>query len=229
VERGEAAGALLAERHRHEVEAEPLGTTLNLAERPRAGQWTLRAALVRFAQPEPVRAGAVLDLVRRCEWALQPLIRPLEVHIVDADRDLSLGRVRRERSDAGAGWTIEPGGERYPDARLVDLARLVVDADDEAGIIVSSYRSRLELDLPEVEALPLLEPLVVLDRMGDALARWALEAPAAPPVALVDEACRQAHHQLEELGATGPTAEHRPDGPPSRPIRRRRAGRGGAS
>lgn len=41
------------------------------AEVPRDGDWTLRSALVRFAQPEPVRAGAVLELVRRTDGALK--------------------------------------------------------------------------------------------------------------------------------------------------------------
>ena len=37
----------------------------------RDGDWTLRSALVRFAQPEPVRAGVVLELVRRTDGALK--------------------------------------------------------------------------------------------------------------------------------------------------------------
>lgn len=45
---------------------------LGYAERPRVGQWSLRSALVRYAQPEPARAGAVLELVRRTDAALEP-------------------------------------------------------------------------------------------------------------------------------------------------------------
>lgn len=40
-----------------------------MAERSRAGDWSLRAALTRFAQPEPVRVAALLDLVRRMDAA----------------------------------------------------------------------------------------------------------------------------------------------------------------
>ena len=44
---------------------------LGIGDVPRRDDWTLRAALVRFAQPEPVRAGAVLELVRRTDGALR--------------------------------------------------------------------------------------------------------------------------------------------------------------
>jgi len=44
---------------------------LGFADAPRDQDWTLRSALVRFAQPEPTRAGAVLELVRRTDGALK--------------------------------------------------------------------------------------------------------------------------------------------------------------
>jgi len=43
---------------------------VDLAERPRHGGWSLRAGLCRYAQPQPVRAGAVHSLARRLEAAL---------------------------------------------------------------------------------------------------------------------------------------------------------------
>ena len=55
--------------------SEPSDATPSLidyAERGRTGDWTLRSALVRYAQPEPARAGAVLELVRRTDAALKP-------------------------------------------------------------------------------------------------------------------------------------------------------------
>ena len=45
---------------------------IDYAEAERAGGWSLRSALVRYAQPEPVRAGAVLELIRRLDAALAP-------------------------------------------------------------------------------------------------------------------------------------------------------------
>jgi hypothetical protein len=47
-----------------------LGALVELSERPRTHNWSLRAALCRYAQPEPVRVSRLLDLVRRIEFAL---------------------------------------------------------------------------------------------------------------------------------------------------------------
>ncbi|MFP5320565.1 MAG: hypothetical protein ACLGIC_01825 [Acidimicrobiia bacterium] len=44
---------------------------VGFADAPRDRDWSLRSALVRFAQPEPTRAGAVLELVRRTDGALK--------------------------------------------------------------------------------------------------------------------------------------------------------------
>jgi hypothetical protein len=54
-----------------------LARLVDLSEWPRTGDWSLRAALVRYAQPEPQRASAVLEVVRRIEWALQPQLQRL--------------------------------------------------------------------------------------------------------------------------------------------------------
>lgn len=45
---------------------------LDVAETPRAEGWSLRSALVRYAQPEPERAGRLLQSVRRLEAAFAP-------------------------------------------------------------------------------------------------------------------------------------------------------------
>ncbi len=62
------------------VELQPpeLARLVDYAERPRDDDWSLRAALVRYAQPEPQRVSAILDLVRRLEWALRPHQKLLE-------------------------------------------------------------------------------------------------------------------------------------------------------
>ncbi|MGH8985440.1 MAG: hypothetical protein ACRDY6_16400 [Acidimicrobiia bacterium] len=52
------------------VEPPELARLLDFAERPRVDDWSLRAALVRYAQPEPERAARLLELVRRAEGAL---------------------------------------------------------------------------------------------------------------------------------------------------------------
>ena len=66
--RHEALGRLLAERHASSVDAGPVHpapeqSVLNYAESARVGDWSMRSALVRFAQPEPVRAGELLEQV----------------------------------------------------------------------------------------------------------------------------------------------------------------------
>lgn len=63
------AAIALAELHRS-GDAPDGRRIIDYAEAERVGGWTLRSALVRFAQPEPVRASAVLELVRRTDGAL---------------------------------------------------------------------------------------------------------------------------------------------------------------
>lgn len=48
-----------------------LARLVAFAERPRAGDWSLRSALCRYAQPQPQRVSDVLESVRRIESALQ--------------------------------------------------------------------------------------------------------------------------------------------------------------
>ena len=54
-----------------DVEPVELARLLDFAERPRVEDWSLRAALVRYAQPEPERAAQILELVRRIDAALR--------------------------------------------------------------------------------------------------------------------------------------------------------------
>jgi hypothetical protein len=55
-----------------EIEPPELARLVAFSERPRAGDWSLRSALTRYAQPQPERVSVVLDSVRRIENALQP-------------------------------------------------------------------------------------------------------------------------------------------------------------
>ena len=61
-----------------EVEPVELAQLLDTAERPRTERWSLRAALTRYAQPQPQRGSAVIELVRRIESALRPHQKLLE-------------------------------------------------------------------------------------------------------------------------------------------------------
>src|SRR5262245_38042078 len=53
-----------------EIEPPELARLVDFAERPRTRDWSLRSALVRYAQPEPQRVNDILELVRRVDAAL---------------------------------------------------------------------------------------------------------------------------------------------------------------
>lgn len=61
-----------------EIEPPELARLVDFAERPRVEDWSLRAALVRYAQPEPQRVNDLLDRVRRLEFALGPHSKTIE-------------------------------------------------------------------------------------------------------------------------------------------------------
>jgi hypothetical protein len=61
-----------------EVSPPELARLLDYAERPRTHDWSFRAALCRYAQPQPQRVSNVLDLMRRIEFALAPHTKAVE-------------------------------------------------------------------------------------------------------------------------------------------------------
>lgn len=98
----------------------------DLSERPRVDDWSFRAALVRFAQVEPVRAGAVLELIRRFEWASQS-------GLDDRDGRDSSGALLDRLGDVLAHWASSRPGDP-PVAEIDDLCRAAYRRMDEAGI-----------------------------------------------------------------------------------------------
>jgi hypothetical protein len=131
-----------------EVEPPQLAQLLDVAERQRAENWSLRAALVRYAQPQPQRVSEILDLVRRIEGALRP-------HSKELERD---GRA------------------------LWDELQTGLSRDSSAGLI------------------ELLRTIEVLDRLGDVLARWAIDITAERPDAAVDATIADVAQRLDALG-----------------------------
>jgi len=206
----EAAADLLAARHAEEIEPDPEQSVTNLSDSARHDGWTLRSALVRLAQPDPVRAGAVLELTRRSQRALKPLTRSLERHTVRSERYSSLS----ETLSAGRGVTPAPssthppssGAAFHPEARVVDLVRLVRSRPSESDALIAAYRNRVILEADEIEALPLLDAVLALDELAEVLARWAPNAPNDLPVELIDATCRNLSRQLDRLGI-GPEPE----------------------
>jgi hypothetical protein len=169
-------------RHRDPVEVEEALSLLNYAEAPRIGEWTLRSALVRLAQPHPLRAEAVLGLVRRLDAALKPFVRTLQKHAVVTGR------------------TIPPSTEGIADARVVDLALLSERSGVDITDVVRRYGSDLPLNDAEIEAAPLVALALTLDELADRLAAWASADREQPPLDAIDRACAEVHGQLERLG-----------------------------
>lgn len=144
-----------------EVRPAELAAVLDVAERPRGSGWSLRAALVRYAQPQPQRASDLIELVRRIESALRPSTKVLE-------------------RDGPTLWAAVRGEGECDDERLVALLRALVE----------------------------------LDRAGDALASWAIDAVSADrPDAHVDATVADVAARLEALGVE---REERPRPPGAR-------------
>lgn len=134
-----------------EVEPPELARLLDYAERPRVDDWSLRAALCRYASPEPVRVGALIELMRRIEFGLQP-------HLKDIERNGPDVWAAIEGSADGGGFEVEllrvaQAIDRYGDV----LAAWAVDSkgptpDAETDAIVRHVAVRVEeLKVPREE------------------------------------------------------------------------------
>jgi hypothetical protein len=75
-------------------------------------------------------------------------------------------------------------------------AREFHDALDE-------YRSVLDLEPVEVEALPLLAVALDIDELADVLADWAVQCLVDIPVAIVAECAESTARALDALGVPG--------------------------
>jgi len=102
-----------------EIEPQALAALVDFAERPRVDDWSLRAALVRYAQPEPQRVNDLLDLVRRTEWALGKQAAVLA----------------RDGEDLWA--ALETGKPSGADAKLVDLLRAARELDGLGDVLAT--------------------------------------------------------------------------------------------
>lgn len=189
----EAVAAALLDAHAGSTVGLSDGQRLvDYAESSRDGDWTLRSALVRFAQPEPTRAGAVLELVRRTDGALKPHRRRLESAAAPTHPDLADDLVV---DDATA--SIRADACRVLDAPATDLARasLHLDRGDE---VVAAYVAAAGED-PTFAAVPLLVVALELDAIAGALVPWAITHEGPPPVEAVDRLAAAAFARLAEL------------------------------
>jgi hypothetical protein len=126
-----------------------LARLLEFAERPRVHDWSLRAALTRYAQPQPKRVGDLLEVVRRIEFALRPHLKSVEregdavwqaVQSADGggqvDLAVELLRAMVELDRLGevlATWAAEPSGDR-PDAEVDAVTSAVTARLEELGV-----------------------------------------------------------------------------------------------
>lgn len=165
---------------------------LSYAESPRVDDWSLRGALVRYAQPRPTRASAVLELVRRTDAALKPFGRALERTLAPTLPGLSPADFTPDGLDADRPTRI--------DARSTDLARVLAHHADALDGVVAAYEEVSPLGEEERTALPLLAVAVHLDGLGDVLARWASRRDDSPPDDEVDRVNRLAFSLLGALG-----------------------------
>lgn len=86
-----------------ELEPPELARLVDFAERPRVGDWSLRSALVRYAQGQPRRVSQVLELVRRIDAALHPHAKLLAAQ----GPDLWTALTARAVSSGPEGFVVE--------------------------------------------------------------------------------------------------------------------------
>ena len=122
-----------------------LARLVDFSERPREQDWSLRAALVRYATPEPQRVEDVLILVRRVESALGKHTKVLTRDGADVWRELEGGestplvdllRVTKELDDLGdvlVTWAVDISRER-PDAEVDRVIANVAHQLDDLGV-----------------------------------------------------------------------------------------------
>lgn len=131
------------------IEPPELAALVDYSERSRDGDWSLRSALVRYAQPEPERVSQVLELVRRIEFALHPHAKLLAKEgpaLWSAmakgdgagDHEDVLGLLRAAEvldrmAEHVVAWAVDRHGPR-PDAAIDAAVRDVTQRLDDLGV-----------------------------------------------------------------------------------------------
>jgi len=133
-----------------EIEPPALTRLIDFAERPRTEDWSLRSALVRYAQPEPERVNGILELVRRTEGALgqhgklieregQDLWNAFEAADAPSESNahvIGLLRAAAELDRLGdvlAAWAVDRAGD-LPNAEVDSVAADVSRRLDTLGV-----------------------------------------------------------------------------------------------
>jgi hypothetical protein len=139
-----------------EVEPAELAQLVDFAERPHTENWSLRAALVRYAQPQPQRVNDLLDLVRRIQAALGAQSATLQrdgKEIWDAlDRDTRPADVAPLVELLDAAREIDRIGDVLAEW-AVDISR--PRPDDAVDAVIADVAGRLDrLGIPRDERVP---------------------------------------------------------------------------
>jgi hypothetical protein len=128
-----------------EIEPRALAELVDFAERSRVDDWSLRSALVRYAQPEPQRVNDILDLVRRIDVALGKQSATLARDGEDLWAALENGasselvdllRAAQELDGLGdvlATWAVDRAGAR-PDAEVDRVTAEVAQRLEALGV-----------------------------------------------------------------------------------------------
>ncbi len=128
------------------IEPPELAALVDYAERSREGDWSLRSALVRYAQPEPQRVSQVLELVRRIDFALHPHAKRLAKEgpalwsalSTDGSDDVVVGllhaaKVLDDMTEHVVAWAVDRHGPR-PDAEIDAAVAEVTKRLDDMGV-----------------------------------------------------------------------------------------------
>ncbi len=128
-----------------EIDPPELARLIDFAERPRVRDWSLRAALVRYAQPQPQRVEALLDVIRRIDFAFVRQAKSFEregdaiwaqFESGDGDGIAPLLRVAADVDELGdvlASWAVDRSGPS-PDAEVDRVTAAASRRLDELGI-----------------------------------------------------------------------------------------------
>lgn len=129
------------------VEPPELARLLDVAERARVDDWSLRSALVRYAQPEPERVARLVEVLRRLELGFRahhdrlaadgPAVWDALERGVTGDPLVELLRAARSIDELGARvaeWAVDRTAGTRPDAELDTAVAEVSRRLDELGV-----------------------------------------------------------------------------------------------
>ncbi|MCU1372272.1 MAG: hypothetical protein JWO77_3466 [Ilumatobacteraceae bacterium] len=144
-----------------EVRPPELARLFDLAERPRAGGWSMRAALTRYGQPQAQRASDLTEVLRRVDGALKPQVKT-------AERE---GPALWAALSAALSATEEEGADHLD---LVRLLRVAADLD-RLGDRLATWALDIRGPRPDEEAD------AAVDELGGQLDSLGVPREQAPP------------------------------------------------